>query len=139
MTRVLLVMTMVAGTIGGVAAADLQKVMLGQWVVDEKARLEASPLYQLSTPAKKKELEKQTMGMPATRIVFKEATYNFAGGDPVPYKVLKRGASTIVLETSDKSSGSLVKDEITLEYVSDSSLKMTAKSAGITLLLNRAK
>ncbi len=77
-TRVALAV-MVGSLVVGVSAADLHKTLQGVWVVDEKARLEASPLWQLSTPAKKKELEKQTMAMPATKFEFKAATWGFAG------------------------------------------------------------
>lgn len=119
-----------------VSAADLHKVIQGQWTVDEKARLLASPMYQMSTPERRKEIEKGALSVPATKLVFKDSTYNIADGDPVPYKILKHNPTSLVIETNDPQ-GIPVKDEITLEYVSDSVLRMTAKSAGITLTLNR--
>ncbi len=135
-TRVALAV-MVGSLVVGVSAADLHKTLQGVWVVDEKARLEASPLWQLSTPAKKKELEKQTMAMPATKFEFKAATWGFAPGPATtPYKVAKRGANSLVLETTVEGVG---KDEITVEYISDTSLKLTLKSAGIPLIVKREK
>lgn len=121
------------------SAADLHQVIQGQWVVDEKARLEASPLYSLSTPARKKELEASLKKVPATRFEFTATTVRVVGGDPVAYKILKRTANSLVLESTASADGLMPKDEITIEYVSDASLKMTTKSAGITLILNRTK
>lgn len=121
------------------SAADLHQVVLGQWVVDEKARLEASPLYSLSTPERKKELEAALKKMPATRFEFTATTFRVVGADPVAYKIAKRTANSLVLETTASTDGLMPKDEITIEYVSDASLKMTTKSAGITLVLNRAR
>jgi hypothetical protein len=77
--------------------------------------------------------------MPATRFVLTAATFTVVGGDPVAYKILKRTANSLVLETTASPDGLMPKDEITIEYVNDASLKMTTKSAGITLILNRAK
>ena len=123
----------------GASAADLHKTIQGQWVVDEKARLEASPLYALSTPERKKALEASLTTVPATRFVFTETTLTVVGGDPMAYKILKRTAASLILESSASADGLMPKDEITIEYVSDASLKMTPKSQGITLVLNRVK
>lgn len=139
MNRVAVIVVLVSSVTAGVSAADLQKVILGTWVVDEKARLEASPLYSLSTPERKKQLAASLEKVPATRFAFTATTVSVSGGDPVTYKILKRTANSVVLETTASPDGLMPKDEITIEYVSDASLKMTAKSAGITLLLNRAK
>ncbi len=139
MSRVAAIVILVSSMTVGVGAADLQKVIQGTWVVDERARLEASPLYALSTPARKKELEASLKKMPATQFVFTATTVSVVGGDPQAYKILKRTASTLVLDTAASADGLMPKDEITVEYVSDASIKMTTRSAGITLLLNRAK
>lgn len=123
----------------GSSAADLRQTIQGQWVVDEKVRLEASPLYQLSTPERKKLLAASLKSAPATRFVFTDSTLTVVGGDPVAYKILKRTATSLILESSASGDGLMPKDEITIEYVSDASLKMTTKSQGITLVLNRVK
>src|SRR4030095_9090242 len=116
-------------------AVDLQKAMLGVWVVDEKARMAASPLYSLSTAEKKKEIEKQMAGMPPTRLEFKAASWGFAGDKLVSFKIMKSGPKSLVLDTTDPILGG--KEEITVEYISDSSLRMTMKSQGVPLILNR--
>ncbi len=121
------------------SAADLHQTIQGQWVVDEKARLEASPLYQLSTPERKKALEGSLKTAPATRFIFTATTLTVVGGDPVAYTILKRTASSLILESSASQDGLMPKDEITIEYVSDASLKMTTRSQRITLVLNRVK
>ena len=139
MSRVAAIVLFVSSVSLGVSAADLQKVIQGTWVVDERARLEASPLYSLSTPARKKELEASLKKMPATQFVFTATTMSVVGGDPVAYKILKRTANSLVLDTAASADGLMPKDEITVEYVTDASIKMTTKSAGITLILNRAK
>jgi len=139
MSRVAAIVLFVSSVSLGVSAADLQKVIQGTWVVDERARLEASPLYSLSTPERKKELEASLKKMPATQFVFTATTVSVVGGDPVAYKILKRTANSLVLDTAASSDGLTPKDEITVEYVTDASIKMTTKSAGITLILNRAK
>ena len=109
------------------------------WVVDEKARLEASPLYQLSTPERKKALEAPQKSAPATGFVFTDSSFTVVGGDPVAYKILKRTATSLVLVSSASSDGLMPQDEITIEYVNDASLKVTLKSQGITLVLSRVK
>lgn len=123
----------------GASAADLHKIIQGQWVVDERARLEASPLYALSTPERKKALEASLTTVPATRFVFTETTISVLGADPVAYKIRERTATSLILESSASADGLMPQDEITVEYVSDTSLKMTTKSQGITLVLNRAR
>ena len=55
------------------------------------------------------------------------------------YKILKRTATSLILESSASGDGLMPKDEITIEYLSATSLKMTPKSQGITLVLNRVK
>lgn len=143
MKRLVIGMALAAMAAGAPAAGarqksvDLQKTMLGVWVVDEKARMEASPLYALSTPQKKKELEKQMAGMPPTKLEFKAASWGFVGDKMVPFKVMKSGPKSLVLDTTDPVLGG--KDQLTLEYVSDNSLRMTAKSQGMALTLNRSK
>jgi hypothetical protein len=138
MKQTLIALATVATVAGAEAqkAADLQKVMIGIWVVDEKARMEASPLYAMSTPEKKKELEKQMAGMPPVKFEFKASSWGMVGDKMVPYKAAK-SAKGLVLETTDPFMGG--KDELTLEYISDSRLRMTMKSQGVPLTLNRAK
>jgi hypothetical protein len=139
MSRVAAIALLISSVSLGVSAADLQKVIQGTWVVDERARLEASPLYSLSTPERKKELEASIKKMPATQFAFTATTVRVVGGDPVAYKILKRTANSLVLDTAASADGLTPKDEITVEYVTDASIKMTTRSAGITLILNRAK
>ncbi|MEO8508481.1 MAG: hypothetical protein ABI593_12710 [Betaproteobacteria bacterium] len=123
----------------GANAADLHKTIQGQWMVDERARLEASPLYALSPPERKKVLEESMKTVAATRFVFTDTTLLVVGGEPVAYRILKRTPTSLILESSASSDGLMPKDEITIVYVSDASLKMTAKSQGLTLVLNRVK
>lgn len=122
-----------------VSAADLHKLLIGKWVVDERTRLEASPLYQLATPAKKQELEKDALSMPAIVLEFKDTSYTMMGEAPIAYKVIKRGANDLVLETTEKAGGNEMKDELTIEYINDTSLRLTAKSQGIPLVIKRSR
>ena len=110
MCRVAAIVVLVSNIAVGVSAADLQKVIQGTWVVDEKARLEASPLYSLSTPERKKELEASLKKMPATQFVFTATTFSVVGGDPVAYKILKRSANSLVLDTAASADGLMPKD-----------------------------
>ncbi len=138
MSRAVAIVVLVSSVTVGVSAADLQKVIQGTWVVDEKARLEASPLYSLSTPERKKQLEAGLAKTPATRFTFTASSVTI-GSDTLAYKVASRTANSLVLEISASPDGVVPKDEVTIEYVTDNSLKMTSKSAGIPLILNRAK
>lgn len=121
------------------AAADLHAVIQGQWVVDEKARMEASPLYALSSPQRQKELAAGMAKAPATRFVFTATTVRVVGGEAMAYTIVKRTPTSLVLATSASSDGLMPADEMTVEYVSDAAVKLTPKSQGITLILNRAK
>ncbi len=84
-------------------------------------------------------MEASSKTVPATQFVFTETTLTVVGGDPVAYKILKRTATSLILESSASGDGLMPKDEITIEYVSATSLKMTPQSQGITLVLNRVK
>jgi hypothetical protein len=132
----------VAGLVSAQAAADPHKALEGKWQVDEKARLEASPLYKLSTPAKRKELEAQTSKMPATQFVFTADSYAIADAPDTraTYTVAKRTGNSLVLATVGKDfDGKEVKDELTAEYLDDSTFRLTWKSTGIPLRVTRQK
>jgi hypothetical protein len=132
-----------AGLLAG--ADDPGKPLRGKWMLDKAAMVEASPLYELATPEKQKEIkEKALKEMPDASVEFTDQEVVFASGADAPqratYRVVGGQAGKIQLEiTSKDDKGQSIVDKTTAELGGDGILKLSKDGDPFVMTLRRAK
>ena len=147
--QALMVLVAAAGFAMPAAAADPATTLKGHWVVDKVAALEAAapPAYKAATPEKQKEMrDAMVKSMPDMVIEFTGDKASMTAGTQPPeiaaYKITRQEKNTVWLELTPQAKDGAAAPEvekISLEFVTDDTVKMKKDGEGAALLLNRKK